>query len=56
MNRQLRSSAPIAPLQLKPDYSALEEKERKRKERQRSSYNDCHRVRELGLLLPGYHV
>ena len=59
MNRQLRSSVPIAPSPLKPaipDYSAVEEKERKRQERQRSNYNEHRRARELSPLLPGDHV
>jgi len=59
MNRQLCPSVPIAPSQLKPaipDYFALEEKEKKRQERQRLNYNDRHRARELSPLLPGDHV
>jgi len=59
MNRQLRSTVPIAPSQLKPaipDYSAMEEKEKKRQERQRSNYNERRRARELSPLLPGDHV
>ena len=59
MNRQLRSSVPIAPSQLKPvipDYSALKGKEKKRQDRLRSNYNDHYRARELCPLFPGDRV
>ena len=55
MNRQLHSSVPISPSQLKPfipDYSALKEKEKRRQDRLRSNYNNHHRTRELSPLFP----
>ena len=59
MNRQLRSTVPIAPTQLQPmvpDYSKLKEREETMREKQTENFNSRHQSRELTPLFPGETV
>ena len=59
MNRQLRSTVPVAPTQLQsavPDYSRLKEKEETMSKKQKDNFDSRHRSRELSPLSPGESV